>query len=411
MPNLLICSVGGTLEPIVASIRHHQPDRLILWHTANTKASADQAVHDSNITEGAVDFRIVRDAQDFPSCVIDARKLRSDYDQWRSRSESHQVVVDFTGGTKLMSAALALVTHRWICRFSYVGGTRRTKQGVGVVEQDAETTLCSDNPLDALAYQPVHDAVQLFNAGLPAAARKLLRPVTNRPDLDPAIKRSVAALIHVLDAYAKWDAFQHHDAANSFAQALKNLNDLLAILPDPASNLKTTLQAHQQLCQRIHHDATTPTTLILADLLANAQRRANLGQYDDAVARLYRAIEAFAQIKLAMRNIDTSDVQPDQIPPSIRDNLQATPRNGFCKLGLQDAYKLLQALDPSSAQSFFDKRLDAPTSPLTARNQSILAHGFQPVTIDTYRKLQDVVSALLEMTDQNQFAFPSLPSP
>jgi CRISPR-associated protein (TIGR02710 family) len=407
MSLLLVCSVGGTPQPIVAAIQQYQPARVILWHTADSRKAADQAVLDSNVVAGCVDYRLVRDEQDFASCVSDARKLRTDFDQWKDRSDSHDVIVDFTGGTKLMSAALALVTHRWNCRFSYVGGSQRTKEGVGIVVDGSEKPIRSDNPLDALAYQPVFDAIQLFNAGLPAAAERLLDPVIRRSDLEPSVKRSVVAVKHVLSAYAKWDAFQHSDAATFFDNALKTLNDLAAMLS--IAGLQQTLQKDKQTCEELKATGAKPTQALVVDLVANAERRAKLGQYDDAVARLYRAIEAFAQAELAALDIDTGNVKVDQIQQNVRDTLHAKPETGIYKLGLQDAYLLLRSLKPESAASFFEGKLDADTSPLTARNQSILAHGFSPISEKPYSALKDVVDKLLPPGTRR--LFPQLPSP
>jgi CRISPR-associated protein (TIGR02710 family) len=299
------------------------------------------------------------------------------------------------------------VTHRWKCRFSYVGGTQRTKEGAGIVIDGSEKAIRSDNPLDALAYQPVFDAIQLFNAGLPAAAEKLLEPVSKRSDLDPSVKRSVMAVVHVLRAYAKWDAFQHGDAVTSFDNAIKSQNDLAAILPH--GGLLEQFKAHKRMCENLKDSGAKPTLELVTDLVSNADRRAALGQHDDAVARLYRAIEAFAQASLIKQGIDTGHVPADKIPEEIRTSLHAAADKGFYKLGLQDAFKLLRALDPKSAAPFFDEMLDAETSQLVARNQSILAHGFQPISEKTFKSLRNVTETLLRSI--NTMSFPKLPSP
>lgn len=407
MSLMLICSVGGTPQPIVASIKQYQPSRVILWHTADTKKTADQSVLDSNIVAGCVDFRLVSDEQDFTSCVADARSLRNDFEHWTTRSDSHEVIVDFTGGTKLMSAALALVTHRWKCRFSYVGGTQRSKGGIGIVVDGSENPIRSDNPLDALAYQYLFDAIQLFNAGMPAAAERMLDPVSRRSDIEPSVKRSVSAMVHVLRAYAKWDAFQHGDAVTSFDNALKSLNDIAAMIP--VADLSTSLLSHRQTCETLKGAGGRPTRDLVLDLVANAERRAHQGQYDDAVARLYRAIEAFAQSELSAIGVDTSSVRADQVPDSVRETFHAKPEDGTYKLGLQDAFILLRALEPDAASPFFNNKCETNASPLTARNQSILAHGFQPVSEKTFKSLQKVVGELLP--DRPEVCFPVLPLP
>lgn len=53
----------------------------------------------------------------------------------------------------------------------------------------------------------------------------------------------------------------------------------------------------------------------LPDLLANSQRRAYEGRYDDAVARLYRTLELIPQIILEEEYGDyTSSIKPENYP-------------------------------------------------------------------------------------------------
>jgi len=59
-------------------------------------------------------------------------------------------VADFTGGTKTMSVALALATVQAVGRYTYVGGTERTKDGPGMVVDGKERMLHQANPWDAL---------------------------------------------------------------------------------------------------------------------------------------------------------------------------------------------------------------------------------------------------------------------
>jgi CRISPR-associated protein (TIGR02710 family) len=349
----------------------------------------------------------VADEQDFLSCVKDARRLHLDVDAWLNRSNEHRVIVDFTGGTKVMSAALALVAHRWNCLFSYIGGTRRTKDGVGIVIDGAEEPFCSHNPFDALAYQPLIDSIGLFNAGFPASAARLLEPICRRHDLHQPVKRSLLAVCHVFNAYSKWDAFQHAGAATCLDNALKALNDLDAALP--GHNLGPRLQSDHDLCKKLAESAARPAMPLVHDLFSNAVRRAANEQLDDAVARLYRATEAYAQVRLAEHGIDTSCVREDQIPAPLRGQIPSDPGAGGRKLGLQHAYLLLRSLDEDAARPFFDSGLDTEHSPLAARNQSILAHGFQPISTKAFDSLRDAVGKLVRCDSPT--SFPRLPEP
>lgn len=58
----------------------------------------------------------------------------------------------------------------------------------------------------------------------------------------------------------------------------------------------------------------------MVDLLANAKRRKDEGRIDDAVARLYRAIEVVAQVALKDRHgFKSSEKVPlDRVPEALR---------------------------------------------------------------------------------------------
>lgn len=409
---LLVCTVGGSPEPIVTAILTSAPARIIFICSDGSEPTItavlrELATRQSAIAEGAIDRRVVSDPQSLTTCVADMRRLAREVQRWYARSSAHAVLVDFTAGTKVMSAALALVAHRWPCSFSYIGGTSRDKGGVGIVLAGTERVLHSENPWDALAYQPIEDAVHLFNQRQPQAAAAVLDPFVKRPNLDPAIKRRITAVQHLARAYAAWDAFQHAAAGAAFDNTLKAANDLEAVFPEHA--LTATVEHHRKLCHRLEAVGGKPSLDLVLDLLANADRRAADGRYDDAVARLYRATEALAQIALNdTYQIDAAHCPIDRLPPAMAAVLADRTGTEFCKLALQNAYTLLRELGHPIGQQFHELQLDQPTSPLSTRNQSILAHGFSPSTERAYKALRSPVVQLASNPDLGPFAFVAL---
>jgi CRISPR-associated protein (TIGR02710 family) len=148
---------------------------------------------------------------------------------------------------------------------------------------------------------------------------------------------------------------------------------------------------------------------MVADLLANASRRNEEGRFDDGVARLYRAIEALAQLALAERHgiTSTDKIGLECIPESLRHDWKPRAENGVLRLGLQDIYSLLDSMGDPLGKTFRDLALHDPErSPLTARNQSILAHGFQPVSEKVFEQLWKAAIKLGEFSDQQLPIFP-----
>jgi len=406
---LLICSVGGTPEPLVKTLLHWRPARVIFLPSEQTRNHVDAALRayaeaaGAPLSPGQYDVRTVPDAEDLLVCVRLFRGLDAEVHSWIIRQGGdYGVVVDFTAGTKCMSAALALVARPWRCTFSYVGGERRTKGGVGVVETGAERVVYSANPWDALGYQAIEDAVTVFNHGGYAAAAALLDNAMKNVS-KPEVRRELATLKAVVDAYAAWDRFDHDTARQRFDDALKNRNDLYSIFPNDGQATAARLEAHRGRVAALAAQSE-PTTAWIADLVENAHRRAAEHRFDDAVARLYRAFEALAQIRLCEKYaISARRVSLEQLPASLQSEWAGRGRDGRTfMLALQDAYRVLKEFGDELGTAFFTCGLaidlsspDTQTSPLVARNQSILAHGFQPVSEQTYRELASRLRELL----------------
>lgn len=396
----LICSVGGTAEPVVASLRHWKPQKVCFIVSEKTRPIVEKVMRDFNAStgeefpRGAVDFINIADPEALVGVVGSIRGLTQHVNNWRARGDDYRVAADFTGGTKCMSAALALVARRWPCEFSYVGGSRRNKDGVGIVEAGSEVVKSWGNPWDLLGYQAAEDAVTVFNQGGYAAAAAQIAGSMKSVE-NEAVKRTLAALCATINAFAAWDRFDHAVATTQFSEALKFSNDLSANFAH-ADDLLKAIAGYRDHCAKLKESAG-PTWLWVDDLIGNAMRRAREQRFDDAVARMYRACEAIAQVRLReqFQIESTSSVPIEKLPEALRAQWASTAVDGSVRLALQDAYRLLDCLEDQYGKRFNELGLAYPrTSPLGARNKSILAHGFQPVSKGVYERLQAAVCTL-----------------
>jgi CRISPR-associated protein (TIGR02710 family) len=411
---LLICTVGGSPEPIVASLKHWRPSRVLFVPSKQSRPEVESKIlplareEGFGLDAGRYDFVEMPDSQDFTACVRKMRDLTLEVGRWLSRGPDYAVVVDYTGGTKTMSAALALQAHPWGCRFAYVGGTERTKNDLGVVVSGKEQVIHVQNPWDALGCQAIEDAVTLFDKAAYGAAAKLLQGALASVQ-DPVRKRELNTLRTLADAYDAWDRFQHRDAARLLGDVLKGENDLRSAFgTDRAETLLTQLFGHRAYLDSLVAGPGATRERVI-DLLANARRRCEERRLDDAVARLYRAIEALAQARLreAYGIEDCGHVLIDRLPDALREAMMPRARNGTVFFGLQDDYAFLQAHNDDLGKRFRELGLDdRERSPLTTRNQSILAHGFDPVSDKVYRNLW---SAALNLSGTDEAALPAFP--
>lgn len=417
MHTFLLCTVGGSPEPIVASLKYWAPRRIVFLPSEQTRGDLAAKVlpllerEAAPLDPGLYDVVTLPDAQDLSGCVRKLRELTPRVEDWLGRGDEFQVVLDFTGGTKCMSAALALQGRRWRCSFSYVGGTERTKENVGVVVSGKEQIVHAQNPWGALGFQAVEDAMLLFDQGVYDAAAALLQSAL-RSVGDAAKKREINALQAVAEAYDHWDRFKHKDAMNKLRDAEKGENDFTAMLGGQrAGRLLADVRRHRSLLEIMAEQPPGPTRERVADLIANARRCRRRGRYDDAVARLYRAIEAVAQCRLGGEHqiSDTGHVPLDRLPGELRQTWANRLNGGAIFLGLQDDYELLASLGNPLGALFRELDLhDRKKSPLTARNQSILAHGFDAVSPKVFDQLWEAALRLAGLEEGELVQFPTL---
>src|SRR5690606_39109544 len=128
-------------------------------------------------------------------------------------------------------------------------------------------------------------------------AARLAREAKTRASR-PDRKRELSALEQLATAFDAWDRFDHAASSYAFANVEKAANDLRAVLgPARGNRVVESITRYRNHLEALRK-ASPPTRLHVIDLLANARRRRTEGRLDDAVARLYRAIEAVAQVAL-----------------------------------------------------------------------------------------------------------------
>src|SRR5208283_992856 len=94
-----------------------------------------------------------------------------------------------------------------------------------------------------------------------------------------------------------------------------------------------------------------------------------------------------------------SDVSPDCLPVGIRDEFVTRYQNsetGKLQLPLYATFRVLQAMDDPAGHQYFTQQ-EAFTKVLSARNQSVLAHGIQSVSRETFEEFRDLLRSSFEV--------------
>lgn len=407
MPQAMIVSLGGSPEPLIKTLSEHRP-QLVCFLASQESVDLVGKIKEA-VSNTGVSFRdykvLVEDINDLAHCYQKALACAD----WIAKQDVPpvEVIVDYTGGTKTMTAALVLATVSRGFRFSYVGGVRRTKGGLGVVESGSEEVRLGPNPWELFAVQERQRLTQYFNSYQFAACRALIREAIDRLSADERQRFEVLRIL--VEGYEAWERFKHSAGLTCLEKGMAELQKLanvraeefLASLTDSLGcNLEflRRLKGERQGAQELH-------PLLLSDLLANARRRMEEGKFDDAAARLYRLVEMIGQIEIQrLCGAKTDNFPREEVPEALREEYEHRYRDekGKLKLPLEATYRVLSERGNDTGQRFFQDR-GRFSNLQQARNLSILAHGVTPIEEGRVRELLKFVSSLMPLQDEPRF--------
>jgi len=366
-------------EPLSKSIREANPDMVVLVFTEGSRETAQRIKERVGGPPPMWLEECLSNGDDIEEAFhASVRAIRRLMDLGLS---AEAITADYTSGTKAMTAGLALAAVTLRCgSLRYIAGRRKAGVVVSGTERFAVTP-----PSAVLALLNLSLAEEMIRSLQFDAAQRLCEGVNVHLLLEEDRRRKEALLL-VAQAYGAWDRFQHHKAKDLFEKA-KGLP-----VPEAFQVGSEVLQRLRGLGDAAHQGRFSDD--LLAELLANACRRMLEGRWDDAVGRLYRSAEFLAQKALKERyGQDTGDLDPSRLPEEARaalGPLQSSPEDKVL-LGLEKAYRLLEALGHPMGQKFKELR-----GLLQERNQSLLAHGTRPVKEESARHFLRVLVALGE---------------
>lgn len=409
-PKLMIMTLGGSPEPLIRSIEEMNPERIVFL-ASHDSISLAGTILGSIGYKPAVEYVITENPNLMHECYKAARNC---IDRVKYRDiRSEEVLVDYTGGTKVMSAALILASAGRRYRFNYVGGDRRNKDGLGTVVAGFEKMFPEMSPWAIFAEEERRQVVTLFNRRRFSAVMEIINHASER-ELPIQIRDYFRFIKEMADVFLLWDQFQHKDAIKFFDKGLTYLSDYLHAYPDSdLERFKNRVQECNKYLERLI-DLTdgmkTSHMILITDLLNNARRKIADKRYDDAAARIYRALELYGQILFReTTGCENSRVKPDIIPENLRKDFERRyidVDSGRLKLPLSATFDYLEAVGHEAGKRFVEKK-DKIKNIQSNRNKSILAHGINPVTEKAIQSIFNTVSDFVQVNDF--FDFPELP--
>ena len=82
------------------------------------------------------------------------------------------------------------------------------------------------------------------------------------------------------------------------------------------------------------------------------------------------------------------------MPEALRDRIPQ--QDGKIQLALQKSYQLLSCLPDDPLGTLYQPYADSLSNILQVRNNSLFAHGFQPITASDYRTVSATISGFIK---------------
>lgn len=391
MTRVLLVTVGGSPEPILHAVRSHQPDEVVFVCSAPPcpSPSLEQVIGGGTPCrhlqpDGDVENRpnlvtqlelsgFRQDLQIVPLADPDNltaiyQQLRQFCQQLRQRFTRLELIADYSGGTKTMSAALAMALVEEGAQLTVVQGERinlsRIDQSLGLADMRVSPLRASRSLRERLPllladhrYDRLGDVLAQYRSSC-------------HSDLDQSLLNRLQRLDQVLQALSLWDHFRWQEALQLARQTA-----LVDVFPELMAWWERVIRAHDWFVDQRPSDAITGYELV-QDLLLNADRRGRRGWTDDAVARLYRALELLAQTYIQLE-LDGDGPQEDY-PGAAR------------------LYRWLRERERGTGLGgCVDHQWGRLRDLLYLRNASLLGHGLNPVNQATWQSLQDRMTNLV----------------
>lgn len=382
MSEILVMTVGGKEAPLLEALSARAWSHVVFVCSTATEGSESSETMAARLAAVAPGTTEVLGVPADDVDAVYAACLRRLHDL--TQVDDATVYVNFTGGTKSMSAGLCLAgASRPDVAVELVTGQRRDLVHVRDADMEIQRVHIRHIRLDRALETHLGQWQDFGYAGAARGLADLGREIgSDNPELSARTKR----LQNLSQAFDRWDRFEHAAALSVLgSSALKDL-DLEA--------WKTPLA--------LLADRKAWEPIILFDLWAAARRRAAQGRYDDAVARLYRLMEWAASwlVRSRSRTYDPDRPIPrHKLSPAMQDRVK---KGDPVYLGLEHMWHLFLEIAPSHPVARFMAESDGHELARMLelkdiRNQSFGAHGRDPVAPRQWEEFADWTEGFMEV--------------
>lgn len=389
--------VGKYVESaIYASIKMNNPNFVAFIVSPDSKGTLDRPVqqHEERLRDicKCAEFAI-NDPEDidnvFRSCENALFYL------FKEGFSASEIVVDITSGTKVMSAAIAAlaILHK-LYSIAYVGGGRRNEGGIVMQGTEKPKEL---KPLHILYKHELAVVKNFFSKYQFYTCRLMIQDLVSRFKNLEKESESINDIEKIINGFISWERFDHEKALENFEKVqYHDVKIQTGYLIKVKDDRNIEAANHRSLKGKV------PTKHLIVDIFQNAKRRADEGNFDDAVARLYRCMEMVGQYALLQHKIVSSDVDLEKLRGKITDTLfqKLYEKHKDCdkiKIGLVEDFEILAELNKNdNIVIVYSKYHEDLKKYLNFRNESILAHGMNPIDKEQYTKMREIVYEIVK---------------
>lgn len=403
MKRLGIFTVGGSPDPIINTLKTYDFVYVFfICSSGRAESSTEWIVDGEPLKEGVkiitkhvnlsrdkyekilLDYKIVDDINSIYEEL--EKQLVPKVKAITKEERAYEVIANYTGGTKSMSIALALLAiyqDGWDLQLN-------TATRTNVIRIDRGDFPLPINKINLNYKMERHIFNELMRKFYYDEILERVEKFLTERTLIENYKNELRNIRQILRVLTLWDKFEHK-------MALEELESLSKGLPRESS-MKDFLNKYLIRLKEILGQKKSHGYDRVIDLMHNAKRRVTQEKYDDAVARYYRAVEMMAQIRLNLEfGLNSSDIKCEKIvelPPKARDYLRnlcekAMDEKGSIKIGLINDYELLAALDDKLG-IFYLQRKKYLLNAIEKRNYSILAHGDKPILKEEFNEIEPI---------------------
>jgi CRISPR-associated protein (TIGR02710 family) len=210
----------------------------------------------------------------------------------------------------------------------------------------------------------------------------------------------------ICEAYAQWESFNYNAALERLESGEKKIRQFDLGHQDLRKKIRANSIALQRL-SKLQKSGDNFQSLkpaegaisLAVDLLCNAERRAEQGNYGDAISRAYRSGEVIAQHGLAALGMDANkavlslETEYKFLAESAKvyDEERKLPR----LFSLLDAFILLHGMGDKLAEGISTQELKKLRETIEERDDSITGHGTKPASPQLYAKLRDFAKSAI----------------